>query len=92
MFVIVLRYPDPEATAKLRDKHAAWIYKHADAGRFLMTGPMEPRTGGIIVADVPSRAELDAMLREDPYATAGTTYEVMEFHAWAGKFANEVPT
>jgi uncharacterized protein YciI len=84
MFIVHLTYSDPEATWALRDAHSAWGRANAARGRTLLSGPLVPRTGGIIVADVESREELDAMLREDPYAKAGTTYEIFEFIASNG--------
>ena len=90
MFLIRLTYPDPEATLALRDKHVAWGDAHSKGGRMLLSGPFVPRTGGVIIADVASREELDAMLREDPYAAVGTTYEIMEFTALNGSLLDAV--
>ena len=39
-----------------------------------------PREGGIILADAPSRAALEAVLGEDPFHQAGVArYEITEF-------------
>jgi len=84
MFIVILRYPVPDTTRPHLEAHTAWVKANSAAGRFLLTGPMTPRVGGIIVVDVPSRAELDAILAEDPYGKAGTTYEVHEFSALGG--------
>jgi uncharacterized protein YciI len=90
MFLIRLTYPDPAATWALREKHIAWGNTHSAAGRMLLSGPFVPRTGGVIIADVGSREELDAMLREDPYAAVGTTYDIMEFTALNGSLLDTV--
>jgi uncharacterized protein YciI len=87
MFVVILRYPEPDTTPAHRAGHTAWIGRHSDAGRFLYTGPMIPRVGGIIVADVASREELEAMLRDDPYGKAGATYEILEFAVLGGSLS-----
>jgi uncharacterized protein YciI len=45
-----------------------------------MSGRKEPRDGGIIIAHAASRAELEAVLRDDPFAQAGlATYAITEF-------------
>jgi uncharacterized protein YciI len=90
MFIVILRYPDPEKTLPHQPEHIAFIDRHIKAGHFTVTGPQVPRTGGIIVADVPTRAELDMILLEDPYRKAGTTYEIIEFLS-GGKLTAAAP-
>lgn len=90
MFVVYLHYTNPEATWALRDEHKAWGTGHAAHGRILLSGPLVPRTGGIIVANVATRDELDAMLLGDPYATVGTTYEIVEFAASNGCLLQQI--
>ena len=85
MFVVLLRYPNPSAVEPHRADHRAFIKRGVEQGRILVSGPMEPRTGGVIVATVSSRAEVDALIAEDPYHRAGVaTHEPIEFRALNG--------
>jgi uncharacterized protein YciI len=85
MYVILLRYPDPAASEPYREAHRAYIKRNVEAGRILVSGPMEPRGGGVIVATVESRAEADALIADDPYHQAGVaTHEPIAFRALNG--------
>ncbi|MBF6175182.1 YciI family protein [Nocardia blacklockiae] len=81
MFVVILTYTaDLDTIDALIPEHAAWLDANYAAGVFLASGRRVPRTGGVILADVGSRSELDAILAQDPFGTAGAaTYEVIEF-------------
>ena len=81
MFVISLSYTAPlEHIDAHLAAHRDYLAAQYAAGRFLMSGPKVPREGGIILADAPSRAALEAVLGEDPFHQAGVTrYEITEF-------------
>ena len=81
MFIVRLKYKVPlERIDELLPLHVEWLHLHETAGRFVVYGRLVPRTGGVIVVDVPSRAELDAVIATDPFALNGASdYEVMEF-------------
>ena len=81
MFVVSLTYTAPleQIDAHLA-AHREFLAAHYAAGSFLMSGPKLPRDGGIIVAALPSRAALEAVLSEDPFQRAGLArYEITEF-------------
>lgn len=82
LFVIILTYLCPiEEINRHLDAHRSWLAGHYKAGCFLLSGPLEPRTGGLILARCESRAALEAMLAEDPFAIHGLAgYEVMAFN------------
>jgi len=63
-------------------EHRAFLDRHYAEGRFIVSGPLAPRTGGVIVtADMPREAVL-ALLEEDPFQREGVaSYEVIEFRA-----------
>jgi len=49
-------------------------------GRFIASGPKEPRTGGVILAKGMTRIELESLIKEDPFHRAGVAqYEIIEF-------------
>ncbi len=68
MYVVTLTYKQPlEIVDKHRDAHLEWVRHQYEAGHFLASGACMPRTGGVILARSMQRAELDALLAEDPY-------------------------
>jgi uncharacterized protein YciI len=81
MFIVTLTYTAPLARIDAYlEAHRAWLGEQYARGLFLMSGRKEPRDGGIIIAHAASRAELEAVLRDDPFAQAGVaTYALTEF-------------
>jgi uncharacterized protein YciI len=60
--------------------HRAFLQTGYDKGWLLMSGAMNPRTGGIVVARCPSIDELRDFFRHDPYALKGlANYRFVEF-------------
>jgi uncharacterized protein YciI len=81
MFIVTLTYTAPlERIDAYLEAHRAWLGEQYARGLFLMSGRKEPRDGGIIIAHAADRAELEAVLRDDPFAQAGlATYAITEF-------------
>lgn len=81
MFIIHITYTVPlEKVDEVLPAHVEWLHEHENAGRFVVYGRLVPRTGGVIVADIPGREELDAILATDPFKIQNVgTYSVMEF-------------
>jgi uncharacterized protein YciI len=83
MFIVIVRYkvPLPQIDAAL-EAHRAWLEREFAAGRFILAGPQEPRTGGAILAQGCGRTELMDILAEDPFNQQGLAdYEVIEVMA-----------
>lgn len=83
MFVIELSYkvPLPQIDAMMR-AHVAFLDRQYAAGRFLISGRKIPRDGGIIIAVGGTRAELEAIMAEDPFvASGGADVRIVEFRA-----------
>lgn len=81
MFVILLHYlkPLPEVDRFVAE-HRAFLERHYAAGNFLLSGRQEPRCGGVILADAPTRAQIEAIVREDPFNREQIArYEIVEF-------------
>jgi len=83
MFVIELQY---KAELKQIDEqmaaHVKFLKKYYDKGNFLVSGRKIPRDGGIILAVGKSRADVEAMIREDPFHRLGLAeFRVIEFRA-----------
>ncbi|MET7383022.1 YciI family protein [Streptomyces sp. NPDC005526] len=80
MYVIVFRYRVPlERIDALREAH----YTHPEGvfarGLARLAGPLEPRTGGLVLADGP-RSAIEAAVASDPFVTSGSaTAEILAF-------------
>jgi uncharacterized protein YciI len=85
MFLVLLDYLAPlEEMDRHVDAHRAHLAEQYAAGRLLMSGPQMPRSGGVIVACVPTRDEVEAMMQRDPFVIAGVvSYRIIEFVARA---------
>jgi uncharacterized protein YciI len=81
MFVISLAYTAPldQVDAHLA-AHRDFLGAQYTRGVFLLSGPKVPREGGIIIAAAASRAEVEELVRQDPFHQAGVAhYEITEF-------------
>jgi uncharacterized protein YciI len=81
MFVIELIYTAPlaEIVAHMT-AHVKFLKKHYAGGHFLVSGRKIPRDGGIILAVGESRAEIEAIMREDPFCSRGLAdVRIIEF-------------
>ncbi len=83
LYVVLLRYIRPLAEVEAHlEAHRDYLYRQFGAGRFIASGPQEPRQGGVILARAPSREALLGWLAEDPFSQAGVAaFEVVAFHA-----------
>lgn len=83
MFVIELVYKADLAEIDARmSAHVAFLNKYYAAGNFLVSGRKIPRDGGIILAVGRSRAEIEAIIAEDPFYKEGLAdFRIMEFRA-----------
>jgi uncharacterized protein YciI len=83
MFVIELIY---KASLAKIDAHMAahvkFLKKYYAAGNFLVSGRKIPRDGGIILAVGKDRAQIEALIKEDPFHEHGLAdFRVIEFRA-----------
>ncbi|GLX76903.1 hypothetical protein tinsulaeT_02430 [Thalassotalea insulae] len=81
MFIVSLTYTaDLNEVDKHLSAHVDYLEHYYQQRIFLLSGRKEPRTGGVILVNLNSRAELDAILAQDPFALAGVAdYLVTEF-------------
>ena len=80
MFIVSLTYRDLPGVDALLGAHREFLREQYGRGTFLMSGPKQPRTGGIILASAETRAELEEALALDPFNVAGVAdYEIIEF-------------
>lgn len=83
MFVIELTYKVPLAQIDAMMKaHVAFLDRHYAAGTFLVSGRKVPRDGGVILALASSRAQVEAIMADDPFvASGGAEVRIIEFRA-----------
>ena len=83
MFIIKITYLAELAEIdKYVQAHRDFLDMHYQTGQFLASGPMTPRTGGIIVALGSNKERVEEIFKDDPYQKAGVaSYEVIEFTA-----------
>lgn len=81
MFIVSLTYIVPLSTVDAHlEAHATYLEQQYAAGHFLISGRKVPRTGGIILANMTDRKQLDVILEQDPFYSLGLAeYEVTEF-------------
>jgi uncharacterized protein YciI len=81
MFLIVLRYIKPLSEVdRFVGEHRAFLERHYASGIFLLSGRQEPRTGGVILAKAESRAQIETIVRSDPFNREKIAeYELIEF-------------
>jgi uncharacterized protein YciI len=91
VFVIELVYKADLAEIDAAMKpHMAWLKKHYADGTFVLSGRKVPRDGGIILALGHDRAQVEAIVREDPFVAGGLAdYRLVEFNA--SQRADDVP-
>jgi uncharacterized protein YciI len=81
MFVLLSRYLKPlEEVDNVVGEHRAFLDKHYASGDLLISGPQNPRVGGVIVTKEMTRAAVEAMLAQDPFVREGISeYQIIEF-------------
>ena len=81
MFLLLSRYLKPASEVdRWLPEHRAFLDRHYAAGRFVVSGPMVPREGGVIVTADIGRMEIDEIMKEDPFLREGVSeYQYIEF-------------
>lgn len=81
MFIIQLTYITPISEVdKYLQAHREFLDYYYKQGLLIASGPMKPRTGGIIIAALTDRDEVEALFKQDPYYLAEIAeYQFIEF-------------
>jgi uncharacterized protein YciI len=88
--IAIIRYRRPlEEVMAVTEQHRTYLRGLKNAGTLVASGPMDPRTGGILLLTVPDDdvvAALDRVRDEDPYVTFGMAqYELIPWVVGIGK-------
>ena len=81
LFVIDISYVTAlENVDPLVEPHMAFIADNYASGKFLASGGKVPRTGGVIIARGQSLQDIETLIRDDPFHSAGIAdYAITEF-------------
>jgi uncharacterized protein YciI len=81
MFIIQLTYKTPiHEVDKYLQAHREFLDYYYRQGLLIASGPMKPRTGGIIIAATNDKSQLEAIFKKDPYYLAEIAdYQFVEF-------------
>ena len=81
MFIVELTYKAPLTEVdKYLQAHREFLDYYYKQGLLLVSGPLKPRTGGIIIALTKDRSYLESILEQDPYHLAEIAdFKLLEF-------------
>lgn len=81
MFIVQLTYITPISEVdKYLQAHREFLDYYYKQGLLVASGPMKPRTGGIIIAATNDREYLESIFQKDPYYLAEIAdYQFIEF-------------
>jgi len=81
VFIVSLTYKSELSEVdKYIEAHVIFLEKYYASGKFIASGRKVPRTGGIILVNAANKAEVDSIIKEDPFHIANVAnYEVTEF-------------
>jgi len=81
MFIINLTYIVPlEELDQHMAEHVKYLQKYYQKNVFVASGRKVPRTGGIILALAGSSAEIEELIKEDPFYKHGLAqFDITEF-------------
>lgn len=81
MFILLNRYLKPlEEVDRVLPAHRRFQDELYARGTFIASGRLEPRTGGVTLANAQSRSEIETILQSDPFVLEGVTeYQILEF-------------
>jgi uncharacterized protein YciI len=90
VFVLVVTYTSPlTAVDTAMPAHQRFLDQHFATGEFLASGPLAPRTGGVIIARAADRDAIERLITADPFTRGGlATYDVHAFLPTRGPFAH----
>jgi uncharacterized protein YciI len=88
--IAIIRYRRPlEEVVEVTEQHRAYLRELKDEGLLVASGPMDPRTGGVLLLRIPDDDVigcLDRVRDGDPYVTFGLAqYELIPWVVGIGK-------
>jgi uncharacterized protein YciI len=80
MFIVLLRFSENKAQAgKFMDGHKAWMTRGFDDGVFLLSGSIQPSSGGAVLAHNTLYSSLESRVYDDPFVAENiVSAEILE--------------
>ncbi|RCV86826.1 YciI family protein [Billgrantia montanilacus] len=76
MHLVLLRFSDNKSEAgRFMEGHKQWLERGFDEGVFLVSGSIQPKQGGAILAHNVSLDDLQQRVSEDPFVAEGVVSE-----------------
>ncbi len=81
MFIAIVSYKKPMSEVdKYLQAHRDYLKERYAAGDIIMSGPQNPRIGGVIVIKAADREAVNTIISQDPFNTNGIAdYQIVEF-------------
>lgn len=81
MYIVSLNYiKEVSEVEKYLEEHVKFLEKYYEMEKFICSGRKNPRTGGVILLNAESLAEVEKIILEDPFnANEIAEYEITEF-------------
>lgn len=82
MFVIIIKYKQPlEIVDKYVVDHRNYLDTYYANNALVVSGPQNPRTGGILISSLNDKQAVNDLIQADPFYLHGVAdYEVIEFN------------
>ena len=82
MFVILIHYKKPiNEVDQHKAAHGAYLDQFYANGSMIVSGRRLDQKGGVLIANMASRADVEQLIAGDPYAVNGVAeYEIIDFH------------
>ncbi|NLF52525.1 MAG: hypothetical protein GX577_15460 [Leptolinea sp.] len=81
-FLVLIEYLIPvEELGDILPRHRSFLQTGYEKGILLLSGPKEPRTGGVAIARVESKEAIEEFFSQDPYQIEHVaTHQFVEFN------------
>ena len=87
MFVVTITYKKPiEIVDQYLAEHRSFLEQGYQSHFFMASGPQNPRVGGILLSQLKDRAQLETILKADPFKVHDiadyviTEFEPVKYH------------
>jgi uncharacterized protein YciI len=82
MFIILVTYTKPvEIVDIYLHAHAAYLDTCYKKNRLVVSGPKNPRNGGVIISQLKDRQQIEEIIQHDPYHINNVAdFEIIEFN------------
>lgn len=80
-FLVLTTFSSAEKRMAHRAEHRVYLNQLVSEGKLLMAGPFEDESGGLIVFEALDQAEVESMMKADPFTREGV-FATTEIRPW----------